>query len=165
VEDRFSLARFVLAQDNDGTYERAVSELRRGRKRSHWMWFVFPQIAGLGQSEMSRTYAISSLAEARAYLHHPILGARLIACAQILLGLSNQTAEAIFGHTDAAKPRSSMTLFAAAAGAAAADGQDANAPGGLLFEGVLREYFGGEADPATEARLQAPGRRRIRPPA
>jgi len=153
VEDRFSLARFVLAQDDGGTYARAVSELRAGRKRSHWMWFVFPQIAGLGQSAMSRTYAISSLAEARAYLCHPILGARLIECAEILAGLPNPTAEAIFGATDATKLRSSMTLFAAAA-AAAADGEDAEAPGRVLFERVLADYFGGERDLATAARLQ-----------
>jgi uncharacterized protein (DUF1810 family) len=162
VDDRSPLARFVLAQDDGGTYERAVSELRAGRKRSHWMWFVFPQIAGLGESAMSRTYAISSLQEARAYLRHPILGARLIECAQILAGLPDLTAEAIFGATDATKLRSSMTLFAAAAAAGATatvaptdDGEDADALRHPPFEGVLAKYFGGDGDPATTARLQA----------
>jgi uncharacterized protein (DUF1810 family) len=135
------LERFVAAQDASGTYASAVAELRAGRKTSHWMWFVFPQVAGLGQSSMSKTYAISSLEEARRYLAHPVLGARLEECAHILTGLSGRTAEDIFGTIDAMKLRSSMTLFARAA------------PENALFREVLARYFGGVEDPATEARL------------
>jgi uncharacterized protein (DUF1810 family) len=137
------LSRFESAQEAHGTYARAVAELRAGRKRSHWMWFVFPQIAGLGQSSMSRTYAISSLDEARAYLEHPLLGARLVECAQILASLGGRTAEDVLGTIDAVKLRSSMTLFAAAA------------PGerGAVFRQVLSVYFDGATDVATEARL------------
>lgn len=113
MNDPYRLRRFENAQ-NQGTYEAAVTELRAGRKASHWMWFIFPQIAGLGHSSMSRTYAISSLSEAEAYLTHPVLGPRLIECARILTGLTGRTAEEIFGATDAMKLRSSMTLFARA---------------------------------------------------
>ena len=137
------MARFEIAQDEAGTYERAVSELRAGRKRSHWMWFVFPQIAGLGQSSMSRTYAISSLAEACAYLEHPVLGARLIQCAEILTQLTPRTAQEIFGAIDAVKLRSSMTLFAAAAN------------DDRLFRQVLADYFDGATDVVTESLLSA----------
>jgi uncharacterized protein (DUF1810 family) len=143
VEDRFSLARFEIAQDEGGTYERAVSELRAGRKRGHWMWFVFPQIAGLGQSSMSQTYAISSLAEASAYLEHPVLGARLIECTEILTQLTARTAQDVFGAIDAVKLRSSMTLFAAAA----SDDR--------LFRQVLADYFDGATDAVTESLLNA----------
>src|SRR5438105_2980321 len=97
VDDPFELERFVSAQDASGTYRRALEELLRGRKTSHWMWFVFPQIAGLGQSSMSRTYAISGLAEAKAYLRHPVLGARLIECARVVAASSATSAEDIFG--------------------------------------------------------------------
>src|ERR1700757_3448214 len=110
--DPYDLQRFVAAQDSGGTYEQARAELRSGRKRSHWMWFVFPQIAGLGQSPTSRRYAISSLDEARAYLAHPVLGARLLDCARIVGELDDRSAEEIFGAIDAMKLRSSMTLFA-----------------------------------------------------
>jgi uncharacterized protein (DUF1810 family) len=145
MNDPFVLTRFVLAQDEGRTYERAVAELRAGRKRrSHWMWFIFPQIAGLGHSSMSRTYAISWLAEARAYVEHPVLGARLLQCARILAGLTGRTALDIFGPTDAMKLRSSMTLFARAA------------PDSAPFREVLNIYFEGKGDPATERRL-APG--------
>src|ERR1700746_1073073 len=106
--DPYDLQRFVAAQDSGGTYARAADELRRGRKTSHWMWFVFPQIAGLGYSPASRTYAITGLAEARAYLAHPVLGVRLTECAAILAGVSGRTAEQIFGEVDALKLRSSM---------------------------------------------------------
>ena len=135
----FDLRRFTDAQD--GTYEYAAAELRRGRKTSHWMWFVFPQIAGLGHSDMSRRYAISSLAEARAYLAHPVLGRRLVECASILVGLADRTAEQVFGAIDAQKLRSSMTLFRRA---------DPHEP---VFAQVLDRYFDGAEDPATEDRI------------
>src|SRR6201981_829426 len=109
--DPYDLQRFVTAQDSGGTYERAAAELRAGRKTSHWMWFVFPQIAGLGYSPTARTYAITSLAEARADLAHPVLGARLTECAEVLAGLRDRTAEQVFGEVDAMKLCSSMTLF------------------------------------------------------
>lgn len=141
MNDEFELERFVSAQDRGGTYGAAVSELRAGRKTSHWMWFVFPQIGGLGHSSMARTYAISSLAEARQYLDHPVLGPRLVECCEILLGLGGRRAEDIFGPIDAMKLRSSMTLFARAA------------PDNQIFEQVLAVYFDGAADEATEARL------------
>jgi uncharacterized protein (DUF1810 family) len=140
-DDPYDLQRFVAAQDAGGTYRRAIAELRNGRKDSHWMWFVFPQVAGLGYSQVSRTYAISSLAEARAYLAHPVLGPRLAECAAILAGLPDRTAEQVFGEVDALKLRSSMTLFMRAA------------PGEPVFRQVLDRYFGGEADSATERRI------------
>ena len=143
MNDPFDLGRFVAAQDQGGTYQAAVSELRAGRKRSHWMWFVFPQIAGLGHSATSRRFAISSLAEAQAYLAHPILGPRLSECARTLAGLKGSTAQEIFGAVDAAKLRSSMTLFARA---------DSANP---LFAQVLDDYFGGRADEATDRLLAA----------
>jgi uncharacterized protein (DUF1810 family) len=139
--DPYGLERFVAAQDAGGTYARAVAELRRGTKESHWMWFVFPQIAGLGHSPTARHYAISSLDEARAYLAHPVLGARLTECAGLVAGISGRTAEQVFGGIDALKLRSSMTLFHHAA------------PAEQVFQDVLDQYFGGRADPATEDRL------------
>jgi uncharacterized protein (DUF1810 family) len=139
--DPFNLERFVAAQDAGGTYDRAVAELRRGRKTSHWMWFVLPQIAGLGASQMSRTYAISSLEEARAYLQHPVLGPRLIECATVVAGTRAGSAEQIFGGIDARKLRSSMTLFMRAA------------PDQGVFKQVLDRYFDGEPDPAPDACL------------
>jgi uncharacterized protein (DUF1810 family) len=162
-EDPWRLTRFVAAQDRGGTYQRAVAELRAGAKRSHWMWFVFPQVAGLGMSAMSQEYAISSAEEARAYLAHPVLGPRLRECAAILVGTEGRTADQVFGPVDAMKLRSSMTLFAAAADAdraAAAPGderqgddrQDDEA-GPSVFRDVLTKYFGGVADEATAARL------------
>jgi uncharacterized protein (DUF1810 family) len=134
------LERFVHAQDEQQTYPQAVAELRRGRKTSHWMWFVFPQIAGLGRSPMAQAYAIADLAEARDYLAHPVLGPRLVECAQIVSSHQGSTAEQIFGGIDAMKLRSSMTLFARA---------DPNQP---VFTKVLEEYFDGP-DPETERRL------------
>lgn len=136
------LERFVAAQEQGGAYQRAVAELRSGRKRGHWIWFVLPQIAGLGHSETSRRYAIRSLEEARAYLHHPVLGPRLVDCAEILLGLPDEDPEAVLGPVDALKLRSSMTLFARA---------DPQQP---AFQRVLDRYFGGIGDPATEGLLQ-----------
>src|SRR5215208_4628334 len=106
MNDPHNLERFVTAQNADNTYDHAVEELRRGRKTSHWMWFVFPQIAGLGQSHMSRTYAISSLAEASAYLRHPVLGPRLRECAAIVAGSPVRTALEIFGGIDTQKLQS-----------------------------------------------------------
>ena len=137
------LARFVEAQDDAGTYDDAVRELRAGRKTSHWMWFVFPQLAGLGHSATSRTYAIASLAEAQAYLEHPILGPRLVECAGIVAGHGGATAQEIFGETDAAKLRSSMTLFARAA------------PQERVIQDVLDAYFDGVADRRTEELLRS----------
>jgi uncharacterized protein (DUF1810 family) len=136
--DPFDLERFVRAQDDGGTYQDALAELRHGSKVSHWMWFVFPQIAGLGQSAISRRYAISSLAEARAYLDHPVLGPRLAECAGVVAALTGRTAEQIFGGIDALKLRSSMTLFLHAG------------PQQPAFRQVLDRYFGGIPDPATE---------------
>ena len=141
TDDRYDLQRFVAAQDAGGTYQAALTELRAGRKTSHWMWFVFPQIAGLGYSPTSRTFAITSLAEARAYLAHPVLGARLTECAGVLAGLRGRTAEQIFGVIDELKLCSSMTLFARAA------------PGEPVFGQVLDQYFDGRPDPATEERI------------
>ena len=134
------LERFVRAQDEHQTYQQAVGELRRGRKTSHWMWFVFPQIAGLGRSPMAHAYAIADVAEARAYLAHPVLGPRLVECAQIVASLRGSTAEQIFGGVDAMKLRSSMTLFARAD------------PEQRVFAAVLDQYFDGP-DPETDKRL------------
>ncbi len=134
------LERFVRAQDSGGTYQRALTELRNGRKTSHWMWFIFPQIAGLGRSAMAQAYAISDLAEAQGYLAHPVLGPRLVECAEILASHSGLTAEHIFGGIDAVKLRSSMTLFAHAD------------PDQAIFQQVIDHYFDGP-DPETERRL------------
>lgn len=141
AEDPYDLQRFVTAQDAGGTYARATAELRAGRKSSHWMWFVFPQIAGLGYSPTARMYAISSLAEARAYLAHPVLGPRLAECAAVLAGLRGRTAEQIFGDVDAMKLCSCVTLFARAA------------PGEPVFRQVLEQYFGGVPDAETVRRI------------
>ena len=140
-DDPFDLARFVNAQDQGGTYQQALAELRRGRKTSHWMWFVFPQIAGLGSSPMARRYAISSLGEAAAYLAHPVLGHRLVDCARAVLQIDTARAEEIFGSIDAIKLRSSMTLFARA---------DPDEP---VFGQVLERFYAGRPDRATDERL------------
>jgi uncharacterized protein (DUF1810 family) len=140
VRVKDNLDRFVVAQDR--VYEGALEELRRGRKSGHWMWFIFPQIAGLGRTDVSRFFAIASLAEACAYLAHPVLGARLRESCAAILGTRRQTAEEIFGTTDAKKLRSSMTLFRRAA------------PDDAVFQQVLDCYFGGQADPATDACLE-----------
>jgi uncharacterized protein (DUF1810 family) len=139
--DPHGLERFRAAQDEGGTYDRAVAELRAGQKRSHWMWFVFPQIAGLGRSPMARRFAIASLDEARAYLADPVLGPRLRECARILVGLGESDAGLVLGDIDAVKLRSSMTLFARA---------DPQEP---VFAEVLDRFFGGEQDAATLERL------------
>jgi uncharacterized protein (DUF1810 family) len=143
MDDPYDLGRFVAAQDAGGTYGHATAELRRGRKTSHWMWFVFPQITGLGWSPTSQRYAISSLDEARAYLAHPVLGPRLIECAGIVAATQGRTAEQIFGDTDAMKLRSSVTLFRRAA------------PGEPVFAQVLSQYFDGVPDPATDRLIGA----------
>jgi uncharacterized protein (DUF1810 family) len=145
MQDPHRLQRFVDAQDDDGTYESALRELRDGRKRSHWMWFIFPQIAGLGQSPTSRRYAISSLEEARAYVAHPVLGPRLEECVRALLARTGASARDIFGGIDAMKLRSSMTLFHRAD------------PDNALYTEVLDRYFGGEPDSATDRLLGASG--------
>ena len=136
--DEYGLERFVDAQDQGATYQHAVDELRRGRKTSHWIWFIFPQIAGLGRSPTSRHYAISSLEEARNYLRHPVLGRRLLECSEIVATTEHKTALEIFGPIDAQKLRSSMTLFMRAA------------PEQLLFQQVLDRYFEGSPDTATD---------------
>lgn len=139
--DRFDLHRFVSAQE--ATYARVLTELTRGLKTSHWMWFVFPQVAGLGSSEMSRRYAVGSIEEAEAYLAHPLLGARYRECVAVLQDLIDTTAEAVFGSVDAAKLRSSLTLFAEAA------------PGDPLFVAALQRWFRGEKDKRTVDILRA----------
>ena len=138
------LTRFVRAQNDAGVYATALGELRAGRKRSHWMWFVFPQVAGLGSSPMAREYAVSGVDEARAYLAHPVLGPRLVECAQVLSDLGGSDPEAVLGGIDAVKLRSSMTLFAHAA-----EHDEDRA----VFRAVLSQYYGGEEDPATIIRL------------
>ena len=141
MADPFDLQRFVEAQDSGGTYSRALDELRAGRKTSHWMWFVFPQIAGLGHSPTAVRFAISGLDEARAYLAHPVLGPRLREAAQALTELPGRSPEYVLGGIDALKLRSSMTMFARAA------------PDEPIFDAVLEQYFAGAGDPETERRL------------
>lgn len=141
VEGSFELERFVLAQDAGGTYHRALDELRGGAKRSHWMWFVFPQIAGLGQSPTARKYAVTGMDEAQAYLRHPVLGPRLVECAGVVAGLEGRTAAEIFGGIDERKLHSSMTLFLRAD------------PRQSVFQAVLTKYFAGMPDAATDRLL------------
>jgi uncharacterized protein (DUF1810 family) len=135
MADLFNLERFVDAQAP--VYQQARRELEAGRKQSHWMWFVFPQIAGLGQSAMSIRFSIASLDEAKAYLAHPVLGPRLRECARLALDVEGKTAREIFRSVDEMKFRSSMTLFARAS------------PEDNVFERCLTKYFGGGEDPAT----------------
>jgi uncharacterized protein (DUF1810 family) len=139
MEDPYDLARFTEAQQD--TYDDALDELRRGRKRSHWMWFVFPQVAGLGSSFAARRFAISSLDEARAYLQHPVLGPRLRECAEAMLGNTDATARQILGDIDAMKLRSSMTLFQLAA------------PDDHVFARVIDRFFEGAPDAETIRRV------------
>jgi uncharacterized protein (DUF1810 family) len=133
--DPHDLRRFVEAQEND--YQRALAEIRSGRKRSHWMWYVFPQLEGLGSSPNSRRYSIKSLAEAEAYLRHPVLGPRLVECVETVLRVEGRSALEIFGATDEAKLRSCATLFAHVA------------PAGSVFDRLLGKYFQGERDGKT----------------
>lgn len=135
MNDRYNLKRFLDAQDP--VYEAVKTELQAGKKRSHWMWFVFPQIKGLGQSHMARNFAIASLDEAQAYLAHPVLGARLLECSRLVAAIEGRSVEEIFGYPDDMKFRSSMTLFAQAD------------PQNRVFADCLRKYFGGKPDPAT----------------
>ncbi len=135
----YELERFVRAQQP--VYEQVIEELRTGRKRSHWMWFIFPQIKGLGRSEMAMRYAISSKEEAAAYLAHPILGPRLEQCTQLVLSIQGKSLHEIFGDPDDMKFRSSMTLFASVAGPAS------------VVQACLNKYCGNQPDPATIAKL------------
>lgn len=133
--DPYDLERFVRAQERD--FARALAEIKAGRKASHWMWYIFPQIDGLGFSATARHYAIKSLDEAKAYLDHPILGPRLVACAEAVLGVENRSAREIFGWPDVLKLRSSATLFACVA------------PPGSVFERILAKYYEGVGDSRT----------------
>ncbi len=139
MSDPFDLRRFLDAQAQ--TYDQALAELRSGRKRTHWMWFVFPQLAGLGRSGMAQRYALSGLDEARAYAAHPVLGARLRECARAVTALDTEDAAEVFGPVDALKLHSSMTLFARAV---------TDEP---VFRAVLAHYFGGGEDLGTTSRL------------
>jgi len=135
MSDPYDLSRFVEAQEGD--YEQAIAEIRSGRKHSHWMWYVFPQFEGLGFSSTSRRYAIKSLAEARAYLNHPVLGPRLLECVEETLGIEGRSAHDIFGSPDDMKLRSCATLFAHVS------------PAGSEFDRLLDKYFKGEVDDKT----------------
>jgi len=137
--DPYNLQRFLNAQD--GVFDQVCAELREGRKRTHWMWFVFPQLKGLGHSAMAERFAISSLDEAAAYLSHPVLGARLTECTQLVNQIEGRTVDQIFGYPDNLKFRSCMTLFAQLP----ADTQ--------LFRDALEKYFAGEPDPQTLQKL------------
>lgn len=139
MDNEFDLERFVQAQEP--VYATVLAELRAGHKHSHWMWFIFPQVAGLGRSEMAQRYAIASSDEAAAYLAHPVLGKRLRECASIVAAHEGLSAEEIFGHPDELKFRSSMTLFADVA------------PDEAVFQACIDKYFDGEPDSATLARL------------
>lgn len=139
--DSFDLARFVAAQES--SFDEALAELAGGRKQSHWMWYVFPQVGGLGSSAMAQRYAIRSKREALAYLAHPLLGPRLVRAAEVLLTVRDRTATQIMGTPDDVKLRSSMTLFAQ------------SAPAGSVFHRVLDRYYGGEADERTLAILHS----------
>ncbi len=136
VRDPFDLNRFTAAQD--GVYGGVLAELKSGRKRSHWMWFIFPQIDGLGHSPTAMYYAIKNMAEARAYLDHPVLGARIRECAEAVLAVEGRPASDIFGYPDDMKLKSSMTLFAAVA-------EDLDS----VFNRVLDKYYGGGKDSST----------------
>jgi uncharacterized protein (DUF1810 family) len=138
VED---LQRFVEAQDTGGTYAGALRELRAGYKQGHWMWFIFPQVAGLGRSQTAQRFAIADLAEAVAYLAHPVLGPRLIECAHVLTELPDTDADKVFGSIDAQKLQSSMTLFALAD------------PDSRVFRDVLDQFFAGAGDEGTTSRV------------
>jgi len=139
MQDPFKLERFVTAQAS--CYDRVLAELRRGHKSTHWIWFIFPQIAGLGRSPTAQFYALGSLDEARAYLSHPVLGPRLVECTAAAAAVADGSAHDIFGGIDEVKFRSSMTLFAAAA------------PNNPAFQSALDRFFEGEKDPLTLARL------------
>ncbi len=141
ASDPYGLSRFVQAQS--GIYDQALHEIRQGRKRSHWMWFVFPQVAGLGMSSTSQHYAIQSVAEAEAYLSHPTLGPRLRECTEAVLAVDGRSAREIFGTPDDLKLRSCATLFARVS------------PAGSIFHQLLDKYFQGDPDPKTLGLLDA----------
>jgi len=141
VSDSSDLDRFVRAQE--ANYTQALSELRGGRKRTHWMWYVFPQLEGLGSSPMAVRYAISDLGEAKAYLAHPVLGPRLVECAEAVLQHGGLTASALFGYPDDMKLRSSATLFASVS------------PAGSVFHRILDTFFQGRPDEASLRLLQS----------
>jgi uncharacterized protein (DUF1810 family) len=149
MDDPYDLERYVRAQEP--VFAQVCAELAAGRKQSHWMWFIFPQLRGLGSSPTAERYAIGSLAEARAYLAHPLLGERLRTCTQLVNRAEGRTAQAIFGYPDYLKFRSSMTLFAYAA-----------AGGSEPFGEALAKYFKGEDDPLTRELLNHP--KKSRPP-
>ena len=135
MNDRFNLSRFIEAQEGD--YSDVLNELKRGKKAGHWIWYVFPQMASLGHSEMSEKYSISCINEARAYIGHPILGPRLVECTELVLAVEGKTAEQVFGSLDAMKFRSSMTLFLRVGEADS------------IYQHALSKYFDGEPDPET----------------
>jgi uncharacterized protein (DUF1810 family) len=135
ADDPHDLNRFLQAQEDD--YEQALSEIKSGRKRSHWMWYIFPQIDGLAFSSTSKRYAIKSIDEARAYLAHPVLGPRLLECAEAVVGVEGRTATEIFGSPDNMKLQSCATLFARVS------------PGGSVFERLLGKYYGRKPDEKT----------------
>ena len=137
--DRYNLTRFVDAQEE--VFDNVLAELKRGRKDGHWIWFIFPQLKGLGRSSTSEFYGITSLDEASAYLQHPVLGARLLQCTELVIAIQGSDPEDIFGDVDAMKFRSCMTLFAAAD------------PGNPVFSRALEKYFAGEGDPLTRSYL------------
>ena len=143
--DPYNLDRFVRAQEAD--FDRALAEIRNGRKRSHWMWYVFPQLDGLGFSPTAKYYAIASLDEARAYLGHELLGPRLLQCAEAALAISDRSAAEIFGHPDDLKLRSCATLFAAVS------------PAGSVFHRLLQVFYGGRPDARTLGLLGMESRR------
>jgi uncharacterized protein (DUF1810 family) len=140
-DDPYDLDRFLRAQESD--FDRALSEIRRGRKRTHWMWYIFPQVEGLGSSGNSLRYAISGLDEAKAYLAHPVLGPRLVECAEAALHHEELTASALFGYPDDMKLRSSATLFASVS------------PAGSVFHRILDRFFQGQPDEKTLRLLQS----------
>jgi uncharacterized protein (DUF1810 family) len=142
-KDPYDLDRFVRAQAD--VYERALSEIKSGDKRTHWMWYIFPQLDGLAFSSTSRHYAIKTIEEARAYLQHPVLGPRLLECAQAVLGVTDRTAMQIFGSPDDLKLRSSATLFACIS------------PPGSVFDRLLEKYYGGARDDKTLRLLGSTG--------
>jgi uncharacterized protein (DUF1810 family) len=135
ADDPFDLGRFLRAQEDD--YERALAEIKSGRKRTHWMWYIFPQFDGLGFSSTARHYAIKSIDEARAYLAHPVLGPRLLECAEAAVGVEGRTAHDIFGSPDDLKLKSCATLFACVS------------PPGSVFDRLLAKFYGGQRDGKT----------------
>jgi uncharacterized protein (DUF1810 family) len=134
-DDPYDLSRFVQAQER--IYDRVLAELKSGQKRSHWMWFIFPQIDGLGHSATTKHYSIKNVEEARQYLEHPVIGKRLLECSETVLAVEGRSVSEIFGYPDDLKLRSSMTLFASVA------------ESGSVFERVLEKYFQGQGDPST----------------